>query len=80
MSTPTRIWWVSAVYGLAQVFVGMHLYHAVWSAFQTLGLISPSWEVRWRRLGIAVSLLIVIGNLSLPAAALAGLLPLSGAC
>ncbi len=74
------IWWVSAIYVVAQIFVGLHLYHGVWSLFQTLGLISPRWELRWRRLGAAVSILLVVGNISMPAAVLAGLLPPAGAC
>ncbi|MBZ0111210.1 MAG: succinate dehydrogenase cytochrome b subunit, partial [Thermoanaerobaculia bacterium] len=34
------VWWVSAFYIVAQLCLGMHLYHGLWSLFQSLG-ISP---------------------------------------
>src|SRR2546428_3836064 len=46
-----RAWPVSAGYGVAMVVVGLHVYHGLWSAFQTLGLNRPP-TVRWRR-GVA---------------------------
>ena len=32
-----QVWWVVVIYLLALVALGMHLYHGVWSATQTLG-------------------------------------------
>ena len=63
---------VAAVYVLANVALGVHLAHGVWSATQTLGIDSPAWE-RWRRgtaLGVAGA--ITAGNVSMPVAVLAG--------
>src|SRR2546422_8710486 len=46
-----RVWPVSAAYVVAMVVVGLHVYHGLWSAFQTLGLNRPP-TFRWRR-GVA---------------------------
>ena len=65
---------VSAVYVLANVVVGYHIYHGIWSAAQTLGLHRPPVE-RWRH-GVAgiVAVVITAGYVSIPVAVLAGLL------
>src|SRR5207237_998963 len=43
-----RVWPVSAFYVVAMVVVGLHIYHGVWSALQTLGLHRAPTD-RWRR-------------------------------
>ena len=35
------IWWVALAYIIMMVVIGFHLYHGVWSLFQTLGLDNP---------------------------------------
>jgi len=69
-----RVWPVSAGYVVAMVVVGLHVYHGLWSAFQTLGLNRPP-TLRWRR-GVAgtVAGLIAVGYISIPVAVLAGIL------
>ena len=69
-----QVWWVSAIYIVAQLALGLHLYHGLWSMFQTLGWWESSTDRDWRR-GFAQSfaLIITIGNLSFPVAVLAGL-------
>ncbi len=69
-----RVWPVSAGYVVAMVVVGLHVYHGLWSAFQTLGLNRPP-TLRWRR-GVAgtVASLIAVGYISIPVAVLAGIL------
>ena len=69
-----RVWPVSAAYVVAMVVVGLHVYHGLWSAFQTLGL-NRSPTFRWRR-GLAgtVAGLIAVGYISIPVAVLAGIL------
>jgi succinate dehydrogenase / fumarate reductase cytochrome b subunit len=53
--------------------LGLHLRHGVWSMLQTLGLSHP----RWNRLRAAFAnlfaLVVVVGNISMPVAVLAGL-------
>lgn len=36
-----QIWWVSAIYLLAMVALGFHLYHGLWGSPRTLGLENP---------------------------------------
>ena len=64
---------VVAVYVIAMIALGLHLYHGVWSAFQTLGVVGPRIS-RWRRpLAATVSLVVACGNLSFPIAVLIGI-------
>lgn len=67
------VWWVSAFYIAAQLALGLHLHHGLWSMFQSLG-----WPVAdggdWRR-GFAATFAVVItiANVSFPVAVLTGL-------
>jgi succinate dehydrogenase / fumarate reductase cytochrome b subunit len=68
-----RHWAVAAVYLLAMAPLGLHLYHGLWSATQTLGAESPR-IVRWRRaVAAALTAVIVAGNVSVPLAVLSGI-------
>ena len=64
---------VSIFYIVAMLALGLHMYHGIWSMLQTLGLSHP----RWNRLRMAFStgmaLLVVIGNVSIPVAVVAGM-------
>lgn len=64
--------WVVLVYIAAQIMLGLHLYHGGWSLLQTLGLTHPSINDRRRTFAQAIAALIVIGNISIPVAVLAG--------
>jgi succinate dehydrogenase / fumarate reductase cytochrome b subunit len=66
-----RVWYVSAFYVLAQLALGLHLYHGVWSMFQTLGLGART-NGAYRALAVVVSVLVVAGNISIPIAVLSG--------
>lgn len=67
------IWWVSLFYIVAQVALGLHLYHGLWSLFQSLGWNHPRFNPwrRWFAQGFAW--LITIGNISFPLAVMTGL-------
>jgi succinate dehydrogenase / fumarate reductase cytochrome b subunit len=66
-------WSVSAGYVACLLVVGLHIYHGLWSAFQTLGLHRPPVD-RWRRgLAGAIALLITAGYVAIPVAVLGGL-------
>lgn len=68
-----KIWWVSAIYIVAQIALGSHLYHGLWSMFQSLGWREPSDPRDWRRRFAQVFAgVITLGNLSFPLAVLAG--------
>jgi succinate dehydrogenase / fumarate reductase cytochrome b subunit len=65
---------VVAVYAAAMIALGLHLYHGIWSAFQTMGLDGPRIK-RWREpLALGVALVVVLVNLSFPVAVFAGIL------
>lgn len=65
---------VAAAYIVANLLLGMHIYHGAWSLFQSLGLNHPRFN-HWRR-GFAAlfAAVIVVGNVSIPVAVLTGVL------
>ncbi len=65
---------IAGFYIIAQVCLGLHLYHGVWSLMQTLGLNHDKYNDTRRKVATSVSLLITVGNISIPVAVLAGLL------
>jgi len=68
-----QIWWVSLIYMVAQIALGFHLYHGLWSLFQTLGWWQPQGEGDWRRhFALVFSWVVTLGNLSFPLAVLSG--------
>jgi succinate dehydrogenase / fumarate reductase, cytochrome b subunit len=65
---------VSAFYLLANLALGVHLYHGVWSLFQSLGINNRRFN-HWRRgLAIGFTVVVVGGNLSFPIAVLTGVI------
>src|SRR3954452_6497777 len=59
---------VALVYVIANLALGVHLYHGAWSMFQSMG-----WVTSWRRTFATVFAgLIVLGNVSFPLAVLFG--------
>jgi len=64
---------VSLLYIVANILLGIHLFHGFWSMFQSMGWNSPRFN-RWRRAGaVGIATLIVAGNVSFPIAVLAGI-------
>jgi succinate dehydrogenase / fumarate reductase cytochrome b subunit len=66
---------VSLAYVVAQVFLGLHLWHGAASWFQSLGLNCPGCARFIHGLGPAVALVVVAGNCSIPLAILLGFRP-----
>jgi succinate dehydrogenase / fumarate reductase cytochrome b subunit len=67
-----RIWWVAAVYIVANLALGLHLFHGLQSMFESLGLNHPTFN-EWRGIFAAVfALVITAGNVSFPLMVLAG--------
>ena len=65
---------VVAVYTVAMIALGLHLYHGTWSAFQTMGFDGPRIS-RWREpIALGVALIVVLANLSFPVAVLTGII------
>ncbi len=61
------LWWVVLIYVVAIVALGMHLFHGVWSAAQTMGLTNTATSRRRAKsLGAIVALVIGVGFLIPP--------------
>jgi succinate dehydrogenase / fumarate reductase cytochrome b subunit len=58
----------SVIYIVANLALGVHLYHGAWSLFQTLGINKPRFN-HWRRyFAIAFAVIVVGGNVTFPLA------------
>jgi succinate dehydrogenase / fumarate reductase cytochrome b subunit len=64
---------ITAVYVVAILFLGLHLYHGIWSMLHTLGASNPRYRVVRRTVAPVVAILITAGYISIPVAVLAGL-------
>jgi succinate dehydrogenase cytochrome b subunit len=72
--TGFQVWPVSLFYIIAMLMLCYHLYHGLWSMFQSLGLSHPVYTP-WLKLGAkVVAVLIAAGNISIPVAVLSGLI------
>ena len=65
---------VVGAYTVATLALGLHLYHGLWSIFQTLGASHPRYDDIRRPLAAVLTLVMVAGFLSVPWAVLAGIL------
>ncbi len=66
---------VAAVYIFANLLLGLHLYHGLWSFFQSLGWSHPAYNA-WRRpFAVAFALAVSLGFISVPLGVLAGIVP-----
>lgn len=68
-----RIWWVSLFYIVAQVALGLHLYHGLWSMAQTLGMRNSINNQLWRGFATVFAIVVAGGNISIPVAVLLGI-------
>jgi len=63
---------VAILYIVANIALGIHLFHGAWSLFQSIGSNSPRFN-EWRRwFAAAFAAVIVVGNCSFPVAVMAG--------
>jgi succinate dehydrogenase / fumarate reductase cytochrome b subunit len=64
---------VAIFYILANIALGIHLFHGAWSLFQSLGWNNPRFN-KWRRsFATGFATVVVVGNVSFPVAVLAGI-------
>lgn len=63
---------VTVFYILAMLLLCTHLYHGLWSMFQSLGFNQQRYTIVLKRAAATVAILIAIGNISIPVAVLAG--------
>ena len=65
---------VAAFYIFAQLCLGLHMWHGVWSFTQTLGLAHPRYDTLRRAFAGGMTVLVVGVNISYPLAVLAGVI------
>ena len=65
---------VAAFYILSVAALGMHLYHGIWSMFQSLGRNSPKVDLKLRTVSRVLAALIVVGYVSIPVAVMIGVI------
>ena len=66
--------WVSGFYVLAMILLCLHLYHGMWSMFQSLGISHPRYTPIVKKAAAVLAILVAVGNCSIPIAVLTGLL------
>jgi succinate dehydrogenase / fumarate reductase cytochrome b subunit len=65
---------VALLYIAANIALGTHLFHGIWSLFQSMGWNNPRFN-RWRRgLATGIATVVVVGNVSFPIMTLAGVI------
>src|ERR1019366_5961941 len=67
---------VAIFYIVAMALLCMHLYHGLWSMFQSLGVNHPRYTPIIKKFAAAFAWFVAIGNISIPVAVLAGVLTL----
>jgi len=65
---------VAILYIVANLALGLHLFHGTWSLFQSMGWNNPRFDGWTKGLATAVATIVVVGNLSFPVATLAGVI------
>jgi len=65
--------WCVAVYVVAQILLGLHLYHGAWSLFQSLGINHRRYNETLRSVASAIALAVVAGFLAVPIGVYGGL-------
>lgn len=58
--------YIAAFYVLANVLLGIHLFHGTWSLFQSIGANNPRFNAWRKRIAQGVAAAIVVGNVSFP--------------
>jgi succinate dehydrogenase / fumarate reductase, cytochrome b subunit len=65
---------VAILYIVANIALGIHLFHGTWSLFQSMGWNNPRFN-KWRRhLATGIATAVVVGNVSFPIMTLAGVI------
>jgi succinate dehydrogenase cytochrome b subunit len=72
ITTGFHVWYASAFYIVAMLALFGHLYHGTWSMFQSVGVNHPKYNRLVRTLATIISVLIVLGFISIPVAVLLG--------
>ncbi|MEO1063797.1 MAG: succinate dehydrogenase cytochrome b subunit [Actinomycetota bacterium] len=66
-------WPVAIIYIVANVALAVHVYHGMWSMFQSLGVTNPNFNQLRRYASYGIAAVILVGNVSFPIAVLTGI-------
>ena len=66
--------WVTLLYVVANLLLGMHLYHGAYSLLQSLGLNHPRYNARAKQGARAFAFLVTAGNVVMPLSVLFGII------
>jgi len=64
---------VAGFYIFAMILLCTHLFHGLWSMFQSLGISHPRYTPWLKKAAAVVAILICLGNISIPISVLLGL-------
>ncbi|MBL8177220.1 MAG: succinate dehydrogenase cytochrome b subunit [Bryobacterales bacterium] len=64
----------SLFYIVAMLLLGAHLYHGIWSMFQSVGINHPKYTPVFKKLAALMAAVLVGGNVSIPVAVMTGLI------
>ena len=70
-----QVWWIALVYVVMMGFICLHLYHGVWSMFQSLGINNQDRNHSLRLISTISALVIFLGFSSVPTLIWSGVLP-----
>lgn len=63
-----RVWWVTLIYVLAMIALGLHIFHGGWSSIHTLGLSRPKTEPQRRPVAALIAIVVWAGFSIVPIA------------
>lgn len=67
-----RVWWVTLIYVLAMIALGLHIFHGAWSSIRTLGVSRPSAEPMRRPVATLLAVVLWAGFSIVPLAVFFG--------
>jgi succinate dehydrogenase / fumarate reductase, cytochrome b subunit len=65
---------IAALYVVAMLFLGLHLWHGLWSLFQSLGWSHAAWNPWRRTFAVTFAVLVALGFLVVPVVIAAGMI------
>jgi succinate dehydrogenase / fumarate reductase cytochrome b subunit len=75
LSSSFALWPVAVSYIFVMLVLGLHLFHGVWSLFQTLGFDNPDRNRFLRALAMVLTIGIVVGFILVPLSFVIGVMP-----
>lgn len=72
--TSFQIWWVTAIYVVMMIFLGLHLFHGAWSSGKSLGIAPPAPNPLKRKLALLIAVYAWIGFTLVPVGVALGLI------